>query len=301
MGGGTSRISFYPEGFTPDESGELPEATHRLVTAGYAETMGLRLVEGRFPTEQEFREGEPQGYVTRGLAERFFPDGALGKRFLGPGGVPWLTIAGVVDDVREDALDGPVLPTIYIPHRDWAWRTMFITVRTAGDPMATLPAIEAAVWSVSGAVPLSRVRTMSDVVARSLEEIRLLGRLFTLFGVLALVLGAVGVYGVMSYAVHRRRHEFGIRAALGAPRGRLLRGALRRGGGTLVLGLAVGALAAPGIGRLLANSIDSVQSSSWGVLAGAAAVLGVVALLAIVLPAGRAARVDPVESLRVSG
>ncbi|MEM7415879.1 MAG: ABC transporter permease [Gemmatimonadota bacterium] len=297
--GGVSRITINPEGFEPDESGALPDATHRLVSAGYAETVGFRLLEGRFPTETEFREGPQPTFVTRGLAERFFPDGAIGKRFFGSGGSTWLTVVGVIEDVREDALHGTVLPGVYIPHRDWAWRTMYLAVRTSGEPTAHLDAIEAAVHGVAPAVPLSRVRTLEDIVDRSFLETRLNGRLFTLFGALAVILGAIGVYGVMAYSMSLRRQEFGIRLALGARQDELVRRAVRSGLGPLTVGLVAGIAITVPVGRSLASSLEAVEATNSLALVAATGILATVALFATLLPAFRVGRVDPVRSLRI--
>lgn len=298
LDGGVSRITIFPEGFEPDESGELPDATHRLVTSGYAEAMDFRLIEGRFPNESSFRSGPIEVFVTRGLAERFFPDGAIGKRFLGRGGVTLWTVSGVVEDVREDDLEAAVMPGIYLPHRDWAWRTMNLVVRTQGDPFESRAAVESAVRSVSTSVPISRVRSMEDVVLRSVRGPLLMGRLFTLLGALALLLGAVGVYGVMAYSLSQRRREFGIRIALGASRSQVVRRALSGGIRPLAFGVAAGAALTIPAGRVLAGAIEGVQSENLGVLIGTSLVLTTVVALATALPAHAGTRVDPAEPLR---
>lgn len=298
LGGGRSRISITPDGYEPSDADERPEATHRLVTAGYAAAMGFRLVDGSFPTTDEYREGPLRVYVTQGLAERYWPDGAVGRHFNGPGGQTWLTVAGVIEDVREDGLEGPVLPGVYIPHRDWAWRTMYFVVRTAAEPLALRSAIENAVWAVSPEAPLSRVRTLDQVVARSVENTRLTGRLFTLFGALALLLGSIGVYGVTAYDLSLRRREFGIRVALGASRSALLRRAATHGAGQVLLGIGGGVVLSIWVGRLLARFVQGVQPTSLPVLAGTSLILVLVATIATLLPARRATVVDPTESLR---
>jgi hypothetical protein len=295
---GRSRISITPEGFERPEGEAQPTATHRLVGTGYAETMGFRLVEGRFLDRRDEADGPKHVLVNRTLADRFWPDGnALGRTFYGPEGVVWLTVAGIVEDVREESLDGPTTSTVYIPHRDWAWRTMQVVVHTEGPPLELLPTLKEAVWAVDPAVPVSSVRTVEDVVARSYRGLSMTARLFGLFALLALALGAVGVYGVMAFTMGRRRHEMGIRVALGASRSTLLRHALGGAGRTLALGLAAGVAGAPLVRRVLQASVTGVGTASAGTLAAAALVLAGVALTASYLPARKAAAADPTESL----
>ncbi|MEQ8329478.1 MAG: ADOP family duplicated permease [Longimicrobiales bacterium] len=299
MAGGRSEITIYPEGFEPGPGGELPDATHRVVTAGYAEAMGFRLREGRLLAEADLQADEPYPVVVNAtLADRFWPDGALGRAFLGRGGVRWLTVVGVVEDVAEEGLNAPPRPAVYIPHQDWAWRTLFLAVRTRGDARAALPAVRAAVWSVAPDVPVAREASMEEVVHRSVADTRVTGTLFALFGALALLLGAVGVYGVMAFAVVQRTREFGVRLALGATRGDVARDAFRTSGLTALIGIAAGAAATPAVGGALSGSLEGVRDSAPGLLAVVALVLLGVALTATWLPARRAARVDPVTSLR---
>lgn len=299
MGRGTSRITVFPEGFEPPESGELPEVTHRLVTAGYLETLGVRLEEGRLPGPEEDRaEGVLHGVVNRAAAERFWPDGsAVGQRFLGRGGVVWMEVVGVVDDVRELGLGRATEdPAAYIPVRDWPWRTMHAVVRTR--PGAEVAALKAAVWSVAPGVPVNDLRPVTDVIDDTTRPARLLALLALVVSVVTVALGAVGVYGVASYAASRRRREYGVRAALGAGRRRLLRGELLRAGRTVALGVVVGVGAAWAAGRGLAAVLFGVDPGDPLVLAAAALLLAAVGLAAAWLPARRAAGADPVDALR---
>jgi predicted permease len=299
MGSGTSRITITPAGLELADDEARPVATHRLVGTGYAESVGMRLREGRQLDERDAADGPLPVVVNATLADRFWPDGALGRGLYGPGGVTWATVVGVVEDVREDGPSRPVLPAVYLPHRDWAWRTMTFTVRARGDdPLALVPALEEAVWSVSPDVPVSRVRTLRSVVDGAVQDTRLTARLFTLFAALALVLGAVGVYGVMAYAATRRRREFGIRTALGAPRVRVTGAALLRAARPLLAGIVAGVVAAPFVGRLLTSLLHGLEPGDPLSIAAGAGGLALVGVVATWLPVRRATGVDPTECLR---
>jgi predicted permease len=301
MGGGMSRVSLTLEGVETPEGAEVPTADHRLVTPGYLEALGARLREGRWITPDDDREGHLlAGMVNRAAAERLWPDESpLGKRFMGPGGVPWLEVIGVVEDIREAGVDRTVHPALYLLHRDWPWRSMWAVVRTRGGP--DLESLKAAVWSVSAGAPVSQVRTLEAVRARSHARVRLLGVLAAALGGVAFVLGMVGVYGVVAYAAGRRRAEFGVRAALGAGRFTIQRDELVRAGRVVALGVLLGL---PGVwlaGRGLGSALFGVSALAPSVVAPVLGILGGVGLLAAWLPVRRATRVDPVEALRGDG
>ncbi len=299
MGGGQSRITVFPEGFEPPESGELPEVTHRLVSAGYLEALGARLVEGVLPAlDDERGEGPVRGVLNRAAAERFWPDGsAVGERFLGPGGVVWMEVVGVVEDVREGGVGKPSEdPAAYIPLRDWPWRTTYAVARTRGGVDAAQ--LKSAVWSVAPGVPVNNLRPVADLVANSMRPTRLLAWLATTVGAVTLLLGGVGVYGVASYGSSRRRREHGIRAALGADRATLQRDELRRALVTIAWGGGLGLLGAWASGRALESVLFGVSARDPLVLVAASSVLLVAGLMAAWLPARRAASADPVGALR---
>ncbi|HSM60493.1 MAG TPA: FtsX-like permease family protein, partial [Longimicrobiales bacterium] len=300
LAGGDSRISANPEGWQREEGAPAPEAWHRLATPGYLEALGVALLDGRIPGVEDDRDDLPQlAVVNRAAAERFWPgESAVGKRFYGPGGVVWLTVAGVVEDVRERGQQAAVIPGVYIPHRDWPWRTMYAVVRTRDEPMSLLPALQEAVRSVSAGVPISRVETLEEIVDGGLRPTRMLIAIAAVAGIVTLLLGGLGVYGVVSHAVARRRRELGVRAALGAGRGRLLRGAMGSATRIVALGLGAGLVLAWMAGRGLQAVLPGVDALDVPAFAAALAVLGSVAYAAAFLPARRAARVDPVQVMR---
>lgn len=297
LGGGTSRITVYPEGLEVPEGQRPPQVEHRLVTPGFFEAIGATLRSGEAIGLEHDQEAEVvTGVVNRTAAERFWPgENAVGRHFV-RSGAPWLRVVGVVEDLRETSLDGPVGPALYIVHRDWPWRTMSAVVRTRGE--ADVRALEAAVWSVSPVVPVSGARPLDRLVAGAAERVRLLAFLAATLGVVALTLGVLGVYGVVSHQAARRRREYGVRAALGAGAQALQGRELLRAGRMVAVGVAVGLPGAWLVGRSLRSLLHGVTPLSPSVLVPVVLVLAGVALAAAWLPVRRATRVDPVVVLR---
>lgn len=300
LSGGDSRITVQPEGMEFQEGSPRPVAWHRLITPGFLEALGTHLVEGRVPTAGDDRDSLPELVViNRAAAQAFWPgQSAVGKRFYGPEHKVWTTVAGVVDDILENGQAAPVLPGLYIPHRDWAWRSMFAVVRTRGEPTALLPALKNAVWSVSKGAPVSRVMTLAQVLDAGLRPTRTLAILAALAGAVTLLLGALGTYGVVSHAVTRRIREIGVRAALGADRGQLLRGEMAQATRIIAVGLVGGLGLAWLTGRALQGVLFGVGALDVASLTTALVLLAGVGYLAAYVPARRAAGVDPVSVMR---
>jgi predicted permease len=301
LGGGDSRTTVAPEGMERADGEPAPEAWHRLVTPGYLEALGTRILDGRIPIASDDRDDLPKLVVINEAAARlFWPDepSAVGKRFYGPGRVEWLTVAGVVENVRERGPRSAVLPGLYIPHRDWPWRSMYAMVRTRQDPTTLVPALKEAIWSVAGGVPVTRLQTLGELVERGLQPARLLTVLAAIAGSVTLLLGALGIYGVVSHTVARRTRELGVRAALGADRSQLLRGELEVATRIVSLGLFVGLLAAWMAGNGLRSVLHGVGALDPPSFVGAVVLLGTVAYAAASIPARRAARVDPARVIR---
>lgn len=300
LAGGDSRMSVVPEGWDLQDGDAEPVVWYRLAGPGYLEALGVHLVDGRLPGVEDDRDDVPAlAVINQAAARMFWPgESAVGKRFYGPEHVVWVTVAGVVDDVMENGQDRPVLPGIYVPHRDWPWRTMYAVVRTQEDPAVLLPTLKRAVWSVSAGVPISRVATLEAIRDRGLQGTRVLTLLAGFAGAVTLLLGALGVYGVVSHSVTRRLREIGVRAALGADRRQLLLGELGRATRIVAWGLPAGLLAAWVAGRSLQGVLFGVSTLDPVALAAAVVALASVAYLSALLPARRAARVDPVQVIR---
>lgn len=225
----------------------------------------------------------------------------MGKeiRFFGPQEPPF-TVVGVVGDVRQYGLGTASVPEIYRPLAQYPWNTLYLTLRTVDDPVQLIPLVRQAVWAIDQDVAISQAQPMIQVVRRSISDSRFYAFLITLFAVLAMSLGSLGVYGVMAYSVNRRRQEIGIRMALGAASRQLLRSTLLSGLRLVVLGLLIGIPAAAGATRVLSASLYQVTPLDPAVFLSVALLLLAAAAAAIYLPARRAAQVDPMAVLRNS-
>ena len=290
------------EGEAPLPPGEYNDALYREVTPGYLEMLGAQVKEGRFLEESDHEGGSLAVVVNEFLARRHWPGkSAVGKRIrFGGEKEPWWTVAGVVRDIRERGLLYEMKPAVYVPVTQVKKPQgfAFLVVRTSSDPASTIKMVEGAVWSVDPQQPVSYVRTMDQLmeidVADRTRPMVLLG----VFAGLALVLACLGVYGVLAYAVAQRTREIGVRMAMGAKPGDVTRMILGRGMKLSAIGLLVGGALAAGLGALLRTLLYGVTPAAPGIYAGTAVALVVVAVIACVIPALRAARVDPAVALR---
>ncbi len=278
-----------------------PFVNVRLIGGSYFETLGMPLLHGRPPASTDDAEKLAVGWINRALARRLWGEAdSVGREVRFGDGSEWFTVAGVVGDVRQHRLDGEPRPEVYLPYAQAPWtRDMYLAVHSATDPMALVPAVRELVWSLDEEVAISRVQTMEQVIQASAATSRFRTLLFSSFGLLAIVLGAVGIYGVTATAVGQRTHEHGVRLALGATAGTLLRTVIGRELGPVMLGLAAGIVAALAATRALSSFLYEVTPGDPWIFAAVVVVLGGCAILAAYLPARRAARVDPATSLRV--
>ena len=296
-------LTFAIDGYTPPAKLGMQAAFIREVTPGYFETMGIPLVAGRLLAASDTYDAPPVMVVNQAFVRRFWPKGGdpVGKRLKldGAPDAKWWTIAGVVGDTRTRGLAAAPVAECYFPHaqrRRAAALTMVL--RTDGNPTALAGAARAAIAELDPSQPVFDVRPMDDVVAATMAQRRFTLTLMLLFGVVALVLAAVGIYGVMAYTVAQRTREVGIRMALGARPAAVLAMVLGDGMRLVALGLALGAAAALALGRVVSSLLYGVGAADPLTYALIAAGLAAVALLAIVLPARRAMRVDPMVALR---
>jgi putative ABC transport system permease protein len=292
---------YFIEGAPPTLPGQENDALYREVTAGYLETLGGHLQEGRLLEDRDTEAGQPVVVINEFLAKRHWPgQDPLGKRLKLTGSKePWRTVIGVVKDIRERGLLLDMKPAVYVPvnqvDRPGA---DYLVVRTAQDPAALANTLRGAIWAVDADCAVAYIRTMDQLMEQNVADRERPMTLLGIFAGLALVLACLGVYGVLAYSVAQRTREIGVRMALGARPADVTRMLLGRGLRLSGIGLAAGAALAAGLGVLLRTLLFGVTPLAPAVYAGTAAALVVVALAACVIPAQRAARVDPVVALR---
>jgi putative ABC transport system permease protein len=291
------------EGFAPPP-GEKVQGDWQIATPGYFEAMGIPLQRGRLFTAADRRDAEPVMVVSEAMAQRFWPGrDPIGRRIRAS--TPrWHRVVGVVGDVRHNGLTAQVKGTWYVPRSQFDLATgaaiypMTLVIRTAGDPAAWAAPVRAAIHAVDARLPVSAVRPLESVVAGAVAKQRFTTFFLLLCSALALALAAVGVYGVVRFRVGARSREIGLRMALGARPGQLLRGVVSQGMAPVAAGLAIGALAALGLTRFLGSLLYGVEPQDPPTLLASVVTLALVALAATWLPARRAARVDPLVVLR---
>jgi putative ABC transport system permease protein len=301
LGGSNSSNSFLIEGLPEPPPGRELEGRYRVCTPDYFQTMGIAIVKGRAFTEQDKVGGPLVIIVNETLARKYWPDqDPIGKRmrFTGPlDKNPWIQVVGVVRDVRHD-LSTPITPDYYLPHSQDSWQSMVLVARTKIEPGALAASIREQVWSIDKDQPVFDVRTMQEVRALSVALYSFSSSLLGVFAGVALLLSAIGIYGVMSYAVTQRTHEIGIRMALGARVIDVLKLVVKNGMTLAVIGIVLGLGGAWGITRFLGNLLVGVTPTDALTLTLVSLLLFVVALLASFIPARRATKVDPLVALR---
>ena len=290
------------EGEPPLPAGEYNDALYREVTPGYLEMLGARVKEGRLLVENDHENGALALVVNEFLAKRHWPGkSAVGKRIrFGDEKALWWTVVGVVGDIRERGFLYEMKPAVYVPvtQVQKPGRFSMLVVRTSNDPASAVKMVEGAVWSVDPQQPVSYVRTMDQLMETDVADRTRPMILLGVFAGLALVLACIGVYGVLAYAVAQRTREIGVRMALGAKPRDVTRMILGGGVKLSAIGLLAGGALAAGLANLLETLLFGVTVVAPGIYVGTAATLLLVALMACVIPAQRASRVDPAVALR---
>jgi putative ABC transport system permease protein len=294
-------------GFTienrPRDPSELAlELPFDQVLPNYFQMMGVPLLRGRAFTAQDGRDSPRVAIVNETFVKRYFPnDDPIGRRFtFGDGGpnARWITIVGVVRDTKRQGPDQPVRIESWMPLAQMPAGSMEMVLRTTGDPLALSNAAREAVWSLDRDLPIPKIQTMERILSERVAQRRLNMLLLGLFAMAALILAAVGIYGVMSYAVTQRTHEIGVRMALGAQAGDVLRMAIWKGMRLTLIGVALGLAGALALTRVMRSLLFNVSATDPATLALIALLLVVVALIASYIPARRATKVDPLLALR---
>lgn len=293
------RVRFLIENGPVLPPNENLQADLRKVSPDYFQTLGIPLQQGRLLDRRDGAEASAPllGLVDEAFARRFFPEGnPLGRHLLL--GKARLEIVGVVGAVKHAGADREVRPTLYVSFLRSPAPRMNLVLRTRATPASLIAGVKHAVWSVDRDLPLYRIETMEDVVAGATSTSRLTLSLLGVFALVALGLAALGIYGVMAYAVRQRTNELGIRLALGASAADIARLVLRQGMGVVVCGLAIGLATVVALGRLVEGLLYHTSPRDPLALAATAVVLVVFALVACLIPARRAAKVDPLVALR---
>jgi predicted permease len=294
------------EGMALPKPGSFPHPDVHAVTPAYIRTLGVVLERGRDFTEADIATAPEVALVNEKLARQYWPnEDPVGKRFLWGRFNPaankppsWVTVVGVVGDTKMYGLANPARFEVYIPVLQSAPNDMTLLVKSRIDPTALTSEIRGVVAGVDKDQPIFAIATMDKVVSNGVAGPRLTLVLLGLFSGLALILAAIGIYGVISYSVAQRTHEIGVRMTLGAQRGDILRMVLGQGGRIAFVGIAIGMVAAFALTRLMAGLLFSVRAGDPATFGVVATLLAVVALVACYVPARRALRVDPMIALR---
>jgi predicted permease len=295
---GDSDTDFLIEGRpAPTRSADAFITWYRVVSANYFATMEIPLKRGRLFQK---REAEPTVVVNESMAKRFFPnEDAIGRHIRFGDDAPWMTIVGIVGDVRVRGAREPSVVETYIPYWHNPESGINVVLKSAGDPAALREPLRRAVKEIDPGIAVASLATMDEIVADSIGGSRFYATLVATFAGLALVLAAVGIYGVMSYAVAQRRQEIGVRLALGAAQGQIFGLILGESLKLAAIGLALGLAGAIALGRALRQMLFGIEGTDVVTFAATAVLLVLVALLASYVPARRAMRIDPMEALRV--
>jgi predicted permease len=288
------------EGGATVRESERPDVFESMVGPGYFATMRTPILRGRALDERDRAGAPPVAVVNEAFARRFWPGrDALGRRFSLDGDEgPWVEVVGIARDGKYLTLGEPPRPYMFLPLAQRPSPRLTILVRTEGNPEELLPSVRAALQRLDPALPLYAVRTLRQQMETPLSGAQSGAATVGLFGALALILAAAGIYGVVSYAVAQRTREIGVRVALGARKADVVGMVLRRGAGMASVGIALGLVGASVLGRSLSGFLYGISGMDWPTYAAIAALLAGVTLLASWIPARRAARVDPLKALR---
>jgi predicted permease len=298
------------EGIAP-EPGKPPQNVdyYQNVTADYFRTMRIRIREGRGFNQFDIG-GPPVVVVNEALAKRFYPGQSPVGRRIRPSGppnstIPWFTIVGVAANVKQGGLDAEPGTELYFDYEQlprvvqFAPGQMNLMIRTSRSVEELAPQIRRAVAATDRSLPIVQLRTMEAVFGDSVTRQRFLSLLLSIFAVVALVLAAIGTYGILSYMVTERQREIGIRMALGAGSGQVVRLVLGQGLGIAIFGIGLGVVGALGLSRLVTSLLFGVSPADPMTFGAVASVIAVVALVACVVPTRRATRVDPLAAIRM--
>jgi putative ABC transport system permease protein len=303
LSGSNSDSSFHIEGRNDKQTGVYPDEEIRSISSDYFRVLETPLLKGRFFNESDTADAPGVVIINQAMAKKYWPgEEALGKRInfddSDPAKIKWVTVVGIVTDIRHRGLDAETKPEYYVAHSQLPYRGMILAVRSPLEASALVRSIRNEVRAMDAEQPLANIRTLEDVTADSIAPRRLSVLLIGVFAGVALVLAAVGIYGVMSFLVVQRTHEIGVRMALGAQKGNVLGMIVRQGSVQLAIGLGIGLVIAFLGSRLLGDILFEVKPNDPLTFVGVCLALTSIALTACLIPAQRASRVDPLVSIR---
>ncbi|HZF39625.1 MAG TPA: ABC transporter permease, partial [Blastocatellia bacterium] len=299
---GDTVYAFVVQGRAPLPPGAGQSTNFYAVSVDYFKTMGIRLLRGKLFTERDTKEAPHVAVINETMAKKIFPDeDPIGKRITFAGGdsnSDWQEIVGIVSDVKQYGLDQATPMQTYEPYKQQTSPSMTLVARTSGDPANLTAAIRNAVLQLDKEQPIANIRTLDQILSASIAQQRFSTMLLGVFAAVAMLLAAVGIYGVLSYAVTQRTHEIGIRVALGAARRDVLRLVIGQGMLLTLLGVAAGLAVAFALTRLMSTLLFGVSATDPMTFGLIALLIVAVALLACWIPARRATKVDPMVALR---
>jgi predicted permease len=299
LSGASESTDIFLEGKESTPDGQRPQADYTMVTPNYFATLQIPLLRGRHFTAQDKKDAPLAIIINDTLAERLWPgQDPIGKRLRIGFEEKQREIVGVVGSIKQATLDSEASPAMYLPHLQAPTNRLTLLVRTRGEPLSMAAAVRQEVRAIDKDVPLTQVQTMEKVLGASVAQPRFSMLVVGMFAVLALVLSAVGIYGVMAYAVSRRSHEIGVRMALGAGANQVLKLVLKDGMTLALAGIAVGLLGAFVLTRLMASLLFGIGAKDPATFISVAVFLTSVAFIACYIPARRATKVDPLVALR---
>jgi predicted permease len=306
FGGGNMELDFSIEEH-PVKPSDEPAARASVVEPGFFETLQIPLRHGRFLTAQDNRaDAPPVAVINQAMADKYFAqEDPVGKRIrtgfdetADGKSTAWRSIVGVVANVKKLSVSEAAAPEYYVPYAQAPVAAPYFAMRVTGDPATYEHSVAVAVSDIDKGVPVYKVRTMDEGLEVSSAQPRFQTLLLTAFAVVALLLAAIGLYAVLSYMVAQRTHEIGLRMALGAPRGNVLGLVMRRGMNLTLIGLSIGIIGSLLLSRFVANLLYGVQALDPLTYISVAGVLLAVSFIASLVPAARAASLDPMETLR---
>jgi putative ABC transport system permease protein len=295
--------SFTVEGKPLPEGSSEPIVPVIFTSPDYFSVLGVPLLDGRLFNTAD-KDGSPLVVIiNKTLADAYFPnESAVGRRLKVGGsernGNPWMEIVGVVGDIKYNGLESQSEPAYYTPLAQTAWRATYLVVHATGNPMSLAPALRREVWAIDKDLPVAKVATMEQLLSESIAQPRFHTLLLGLFAGVSMLLAAIGIYGVIAYAVSQRTQEIGIRMALGAGRLDVVKLVVKQGMATVTIGMALGLAAALALTRLMEKLLFEVKGTDLMVFVVVSLILAGVALAACLVPARRATRVDPIIALR---